>query len=787
MPYLELFFVDLIVRSKSGTGKTLVFGILTLEMIDTSQNTLQALILAPTREIAVQIQDVIKSLSIEYKDLKVESFIGGLPLDQDILKLQCCHIAVGAPGRVKHLIEKKVLHTDDIRVFVLDEADKLMDATFQADINHIYFKLPERKQMIAASATYPNELDQFLAQYMQCPTYITSENETPVLLGLKQYAIVVKTFINTAQQTRVKNDELNNILSKIPFTQCLIFTNYQTLAESISNILNQKGWSSTFISAAQKQNKRLEAVNTLKNFECRILLSTDLTARGIDAANVDLVINYGVPRDAVTYLHRMGRAGRYGARGTCITLCNDGKELEELRNILGVIGGSEMSIVRLPPGEDLPTDLENCDFSAFERISGVIDQNKLEESCSTEVRSSVWNLKTNKVKKDVANQRASLNGENLSNSDLEINPDLIKNVLEDSNNKTETINEQLSNLDLFSLLQSIAGEKNGENSKEELEKTPTVNEVDSKKRKRRQKQKKSPITTNNNTEKNNILEKNIALLNIAKLLTSDDDKANEELPEIAESIAHYSERIKTQDESRINKRLEKDVDPKQLLQQIIDGSEVARNSEENDTEEDKRNDQDVIENIFVYAYDYACNNNETHWLQYLSKAEQNKFEEFCKEPQTESSEEDELMDFSEYSAHDEEIENCTQQSQEPMEAPSIEWKSVHNEEDACNSNDMNAAQSVPSSSDTNNLQWVNARNSNSADSNETNAFVEQFRPYFEQCSNDLWNNALTFENAEDFERWFAQWQEGVRKVRDYVQQNVYVREMSTYQQNKRNE
>lgn len=240
--------------------------------------------------------------------LAIESFIGGLPVEQDIVKLRRCHIAIGSPGRVKSLIENKHLQTNSIRLFVLDEADKLLDQTFQADINQIYHHLPARKQVIAASATYPNELDSFLENYMHSPTHVTAYSDsaaaTTMLLGLRQFVSVVQRHSNVMAQMKIKTAELERLLSGVSFTQCIVFFNYQVRAESISNNLNQKGWNTNFITAAQGQKQRIMVMEQLKELKCRVLLSSDLTARGIDAANVDLVINYEVPFDTSTYLHR---------------------------------------------------------------------------------------------------------------------------------------------------------------------------------------------------------------------------------------------------------------------------------------------------------------------------------------------------------------------------------------------------------------------------------------------------------------------------------------------------
>lgn len=165
-------------------------------------------------------------------------------------------MAVGAPGRVKHLISMGAMSTDCVRLFVLDEADKLMDETFQNDINEIFSKLPTRKQLIAASATYTDDLKAFLANYMVSPTQVTSENETPLLLGLKQYYLPVsEPFFNTVQEMLAKNNLLLEILSNITFTQCLVFCNYQTRAQSVSSIITQKVLTRHI---SQRQNRKLK-------------------------------------------------------------------------------------------------------------------------------------------------------------------------------------------------------------------------------------------------------------------------------------------------------------------------------------------------------------------------------------------------------------------------------------------------------------------------------------------------------------------------------------------------
>ncbi|KAL2746665.1 putative ATP-dependent RNA helicase ddx20 isoform X1 [Vespula maculifrons] len=367
---------DLIVKAKSGTGKTLVFGTVALEMIDVQVSTVQVLILAPTREIAIQISEVLSSIGSALKGLKVESFIGGMVLDGDKKKLKVCHIAVGAPGRVKHLIEKGFLKTDNIRLFVLDEADKLMENSFQGDINYIFSKLPFSKQVIASSATYLGDLESFLKMYMCSPVLTSPDNDGPILVGLKQFVSVVPSHPYTMKQVEIKVEELIKIFNKIPFKQCLVFSNYQSRAQSVCNKINSMGFSATYIIGNQDMVKRQQAIKKLKTLKCRIMLTTDLTARGIDVENVNLVVNLDIPGDAATYLHRIGRGGRYGSYGISITIISD-NELELFKDILGTVGGNNFSIAKLPV--EYPLNIWNCDYAAFDKIFGKCDRDTDEE------------------------------------------------------------------------------------------------------------------------------------------------------------------------------------------------------------------------------------------------------------------------------------------------------------------------------------------------------------------------------------------------------------------------
>ncbi|CAB3251723.1 unnamed protein product [Arctia plantaginis] len=366
---------DLFLEAKSGTGKTAVFTVIALEKIDLDK-ALQTVILTPTREIAAQITDVIKQIGSKYIGLNVEVVMGGLPVEEDIEKFQKkVHIVVGSPGRMRHLIQKKYIDVSAVRLLVLDEADKLMDRSFKADINYIFSILPKQKQVIMSSATYPDTLKDILQNYVQKAQHICPDS-TNILLGIKQFVTTVKSNMNIVVQTQNRFEELLKILSTIEFKQCLIFCNYQVRVGELCKMLVQKKWPADKLHGQLEQTERLDALKTLKEYKCRILVSTDLAARGIDASNVNLVINFEPPSDWQTYLHRIGRAGRFGSYGIAVSIVSEGKELENLKKTIRTISHS-LKINYLSNGNELSDydeidesqENEKCKISKTEEIS----------------------------------------------------------------------------------------------------------------------------------------------------------------------------------------------------------------------------------------------------------------------------------------------------------------------------------------------------------------------------------------------------------------------------------
>ncbi|XP_009983477.1 PREDICTED: LOW QUALITY PROTEIN: probable ATP-dependent RNA helicase DDX20, partial [Tauraco erythrolophus] len=343
--------LDLIVQAKSGTGKTCVFAAVALDAVLLESPATQILILAPTREIAVQIHAVITALGIQMEGLECHVFIGGTPLSQDKARLKKCHIAVGSPGRIKQLIELDYLDTGSIRLFVLDEADKLLEeGSFQEQINWIYSSLPANKQMLAVSATYPESLANALTRYMREPTFVRLNPTDPSLIGLKQYYKIVNSHPLPHKTFEEKTQHLQELFSKIPFNQALVFSNLHSRAQRLAEVLTSRGFpAAECISGNMNQNQRLDAMAKLKQFHCRVLISTDLTSRGIDAEKVNLVVNLDVPVDWETYMHRIGRAGRFGTLGLSVTYCCRGEEENMMMKI-----AQKCNLQLLPLPEPVP-------------------------------------------------------------------------------------------------------------------------------------------------------------------------------------------------------------------------------------------------------------------------------------------------------------------------------------------------------------------------------------------------------------------------------------------------
>ncbi|XP_052872211.1 probable ATP-dependent RNA helicase DDX20 [Anopheles cruzii] len=338
---------DLLVQAKAGTGKTLVFAVTIVESHLPEVGFPQSLTIAPTREIAVQIEGVLNRIGADVPNFKARSFIGGMEISVDRKNLQNCSAVVGTPGRLLHLIKSNVLNTSHIRTLVLDEADTLLD--MRKDINSIVAALPEKRQTLVCSATFYNNRDRELLRYMNEKFIgVTPKREVPMLYGIKQFVRELPEESDNVKDLLAKVASMGQLFRQIVFTQAVVFANTTAKAETYCNYLRKGGWPADMINGGMEQRSRLKAMDDFRALRARVLVATNVIARGIDVEAVNLVVNAEVPKDHATYLHRIGRAGRFGTNGIAVTLVSGVKDMERFRRILHDIGGNEMFVYRMP-------------------------------------------------------------------------------------------------------------------------------------------------------------------------------------------------------------------------------------------------------------------------------------------------------------------------------------------------------------------------------------------------------------------------------------------------------
>lgn len=305
---------DIIAQAQSGTGKTGAYSISCLEIIDSDVNKTQAIILAPTRELARQVTDVITSFSVQLKT-KIKLLIGGTSVKDDVRDLtdNVYHIVVGTPGRVYDMIRNNILETKDIEVIVLDEADEMLSFGFKDQIYDIFQFLNTDTQVTLFSATMPPELEDLTVKFLRDPIKILIKKELVTLEGIKQYYVSVDTDDD-------KFAVLKDIFSVISMSQCIIYCNSIPRTNILYDTMVDDNYPVIKIHSNMSDEERKESFNDIKTGKARVLIATDLFARGIDIQQVSYVINYDIPKNIHTYIHRIGRSGRWGRKGVGINL-----------------------------------------------------------------------------------------------------------------------------------------------------------------------------------------------------------------------------------------------------------------------------------------------------------------------------------------------------------------------------------------------------------------------------------------------------------------------------------
>jgi len=303
----------ILARAKNGTGKTGAFGIPCLQMIDSRSNRIQVLIITPTRELALQTSAVLRQLA-RHMPINIIASTGGMILKEDILRLQNpegVHVLVGTPGRLWDLTNQRVAQLSSVRTVCLDEADKLISGDFIDIVEDILKVCPYEMQLLLYSATFPRRVKEFCEKWMPEHDRINLMTDL-TLKGVSQYY----AYVDEKQKVLC----LHTLFKRLEINQAIIFCNSANRVELLAQKINRLGFSCYYIHSRMAQQHRKRVFHDFRSGHCKNLVCTDLFTRGIDVASVNVVINFDFPRSSETYLHRIGRSGRFGHLGLAINL-----------------------------------------------------------------------------------------------------------------------------------------------------------------------------------------------------------------------------------------------------------------------------------------------------------------------------------------------------------------------------------------------------------------------------------------------------------------------------------
>jgi len=318
---------DCIAQAQSGTGKTATFSVSILQNINVDNRQCQALVLAPTRELAQQIVKVVLALG-DFMQIKVHGCIGGTAVRDDIQILRNgVHMVVGTPGRCYDMIQRKALVMDDLRIFCLDEADEMLGRGFKEQIYDIFKFLPETIQVALFSATMPLEVLEVTQKFMRDPVRILVKKDELTLDGIKQFYIAV-------EHEEWKFDTLCDLYDTLTITQAIIYCNTRKKVDYLTDKMKAKDFTVSSMHGDMDQRERDLIMREFRSGSSRVLITTDLLARGIDVQQVSLVINFDLPTDRENYIHRIGRGGRFGRKGVAINFITlgDAQYVEDIKN-----------------------------------------------------------------------------------------------------------------------------------------------------------------------------------------------------------------------------------------------------------------------------------------------------------------------------------------------------------------------------------------------------------------------------------------------------------------------
>ena len=331
---------DLIAQAQSGSGKTGAFSISTLQKIDTSKSYTQVLILVPTHELAKQITDVIQQLGKFIEGLRVKTLIGGTSIREDVRDMDenPPHIIVGCTGRVYDMFQKRFVITTDIKLLILDEADEMLSQGFGAQIKDMFqYYFSEDLQVALFSATMPIEMLRLTERFMRNPQKIIVKKEDLSLQCIQQFFVAMR-------DDEMKYETLKDLFSAISSSKCIIYCNSVRRVIMLYEAMKRDQFSVCHIHSSMNKTERYSILSHFRTGDSRVLISSDITARGIDIQQVSTVINFDIPRSVYTYLHRIGRGGRWGRKGFAINFLTK----PEIRDIKRIESFYNINIEELP-------------------------------------------------------------------------------------------------------------------------------------------------------------------------------------------------------------------------------------------------------------------------------------------------------------------------------------------------------------------------------------------------------------------------------------------------------
>ncbi len=315
---------DVIGQAQTGTGKTAAFGIPMIERLNLEVKNVQGLVLVPTRELAVQVAEHMSRFG-KYAGLKVLPVYGGEPIGRQIHALEDgVQIVAGTPGRIIDLLKRRILNLSSVKIVVLDEADRMLDMGFRDDIEYILSRVPSNRQTSLFSATIDQSVMKICNRYMKNPEKILVSKDEIALTQISQYYVVVNP--------HSKFETLCNILDENHINRAIIFCKTRMSTSILADKLRERQYDAKPLHAGFTQPQRDFVINSFRKGKLKLLVATDVAARGLDIQGITHIINYDVPLDALVYFHRIGRTARVGREGTAITLVGYG-EIAEFNNI----------------------------------------------------------------------------------------------------------------------------------------------------------------------------------------------------------------------------------------------------------------------------------------------------------------------------------------------------------------------------------------------------------------------------------------------------------------------